>query len=72
LDLLIWLGAAVTLAGLAGIVWCILAARAARAADLPDAALRARLQRIVSVNLGALMASMTGLALVVLGIVFGR
>lgn len=72
LDILIWIGTIATLAGLGGIIWCIFAARAARRAHLDDAALRARLQRIVTVNLGALMASLFGLALVIVGIAFGR
>lgn len=69
LELLIWIGAAVTLAGLGGIIWCIFAARSAKAESLgDDAILRARMQRIVSVNMGALLASMLGLMLVVAGV----
>ena len=60
-------GAVVTLAGLAGIVWCIVETLRARRAGLEDAALRARMQRVVVVNLAALMLSVLGLMLVVLG-----
>lgn len=70
MEMLIWAGAAVSLAGLAGIVWCIVQAARARRAGLPDAELRARLQRVVLVNLGALFVSVIGLMLVVLGVVF--
>lgn len=66
---LIWGGAAVTVAGLALILWCILATLQARRAGLDDAALRARMQRLVVVNLAALMLSALGLMMVVLGLV---
>ena len=70
MEMLIWAGAAVSLAGLAGIVWCIVQAARARRAGRPDAELRARLQRVVLVNLSALFVSVIGLMLVVLGVVF--
>lgn len=71
MDGLIWSGAAVTLAGLAGLVWCILKVAAARRAGLSDAELRARLQRVVTLNLGALFLSAIGLMMVVAGILLG-
>ena len=69
MEMLIWLGAAVTLAGLALLVWCILRVMKARRAGLSDEELRAALQKILPVNTGALFLSMIGLMLVVLGIV---
>ncbi|MGK7652554.1 MULTISPECIES: hypothetical protein [unclassified Roseovarius] len=69
MEILIWLGAAVTLAGLALLVWCILRVIRARRAGLSDDDLRATLQRILPVNTGALFLSVIGLMLVVLGIV---
>ncbi len=69
MEPLIWAGTAVSLAGLAGILWCIIQAARVRRAGLDDAELRARLQRVVLVNLGALFVSVTGLMLVVIGIV---
>lgn len=69
MEVLIWLGAAVTLAGLALLVWCILRVIRARRAGLSDDDLRATLQKILPVNTGALFLSMIGLMLVVLGIV---
>lgn len=71
MDGLIWTGAAVTLAGLGGLVWCILKVAAARRSGLPDAELRARLQRVVALNLGALLLSAIGLMMVVAGILLG-
>lgn len=69
MDGLIWTGAAVSVAGLAGIVWCILAVTRAKRAGLDDAALRARLQRVVAINLAALFVSVLGLMMVVIGVV---
>ncbi|WP_134726117.1 hypothetical protein [Paracoccus luteus] len=71
-DLVIWGGAALTAAGLAGIVWCIVAVARAKRARLDDAAMRARMGRVVAVNMAALAASMLGLMAVVLGIMLGR
>ncbi len=71
MEALVWIGAAVSLVGLGGIVWCIVAAMRARRAGLPDEALRARLQRVVVVNLGALLLSALGLMMVVVGVILG-
>jgi hypothetical protein len=71
MEMLIWIGAAVSLAGLAGIVWCIVAVSRARRAGLADAALRARLAPIVTANLAALFVSVIGLMLVVVGVLLG-
>lgn len=66
---LIWIGAAVSLAGVAGLVWCILTVARARREGLPEAEMRARLQGIVAWNLAALAVSALGLMLVIVGIV---
>ena len=67
-DVLIWGGAALTALGLAGILWCIVTVTRARRARLPDVAMRATMQRVVAVNMGALAASVLGLMAVVMGI----
>lgn len=67
-DWIIWSGAGLTLLGLAGIVWCILTVTRARRAGLQDDALRARMQRVLAVNMGALASSTIGLMMVVVGI----
>ena len=67
---LIWIGAAVTLLGLAGLIWCILSVRKAQNAGLDDAAMKARLQKVVAINMGALFLSAIGLMMVVVGIAF--
>ncbi|MDH3263561.1 MAG: hypothetical protein OEM24_06145 [Paracoccaceae bacterium] len=68
---LIWSGSAVSLLGVAGIVWCIVLVARARGGGLPDPEVRARLQRVVALNLGALFLSAIGLMMVVIGIILG-
>lgn len=70
-DWLIWGGAALTLAGVAALLWCIAAVMRARRAGLDDAALRTRMRSVMAVNMGALALSMIGLLLVVTGIMLG-
>jgi hypothetical protein len=65
----IWGGTAVTALGLAGLVWCIVAAMRARKAGLTDDQIRARMQKVVAVNVGALALSALGLMLVVFGVI---
>ena len=69
MDIVIWIGAALSLLGLAGIVWSLLAVMRARRAGLDDDALRARLSRILPVNLAALLLSVLGLMTVVVGVI---
>ncbi|MDZ4087321.1 MAG: hypothetical protein U1E69_11025 [Tabrizicola sp.] len=67
----IWAGAALTVAGLAGLIYCILRATKAKRLGLDDAAMRAELQRVVMINLAAVGVSALGLGVVVTGIVLG-
>lgn len=60
-------GVALTLAGLIGLIWCILQVVKAKRAGLDDDALKARLQSIVIYNMGALLLSAIGLMMVVVG-----
>lgn len=71
MDILIWAGAIVSIIGLGGVIWCILQAMKARKANLPDEELRARLQKVVAVNMGALLFSILGLMMIVIGIFLG-
>ena len=68
METLIWIGAAVTLIGLAGLIYCILKVQGARKKGLDDDALKAELQKVVAINLGALGLSAIGLMMVVVGI----
>jgi hypothetical protein len=71
MQALIWVGAVLTLAGVTALGYCIWRTVRARKAGLTDAALRAELQRVVAINMGALGVSALGLALVVSGILLG-
>jgi hypothetical protein len=68
MEMLVWGGAALTLGGLGVLVWCIVTVARAKRAGLDDSELRARLQRIVAVNLAGLAVSALGLMLVIVGI----
>jgi hypothetical protein len=69
MDGLIWIGTGLSLLGIAGLFWCVWLAMKARRAGLGDEEMRARLQRVVLLNMGALGISALGLMLVVAGIV---
>jgi hypothetical protein len=71
MEWLIWLGALVSLIGLAGLVWCIIKVWRARKAGLDDDTLRAEIRKVVPLNTGALFLSVIGLMLVVVGILLG-
>jgi len=68
MENLIWIGALVTLIGLAGLIYCILKVQVARKKGLDDNALKEELQKVVAINLGALFLSAIGLMMVVVGI----
>jgi heme exporter protein D len=68
MDTLIWIGAALSLAGVAGLLYCVVVAVKAKRAGLQGEALQARLKHVVALNLGAVAVSAIGLMLVVLGI----
>ncbi|MFY0311687.1 hypothetical protein ACFMBG_17490 [Leisingera sp. D0M16] len=70
-DLIVWTGAALSVAGLLGLVWCIIKVARARRRKLDDDALRAVVQSVLPYNLGALLLSVLGLMLVMVGIFLG-
>ncbi|MEX0318544.1 MAG: hypothetical protein AB3N21_11370 [Ruegeria sp.] len=70
-ETIIWGGAALSLIGLAGLVWCILRLVRARRANLSDDALRAAVQAVLPWNLAALFVSVIGLMMVIVGISLG-
>lgn len=68
MQILIWAGAALTLCGVGGLLFVAMKVNAARRETTDDAALRARIQALLPVNLGALFVSAIGLMMVVIGI----
>ena len=71
MQVLIFIGALVSLLGLGGLIWCIIYAARAKRQGLSEAEMNARLQRAVAMNMGALCFSVIGLMMVVIGIFLG-
>lgn len=71
MQALIWAGTIMTLIGVGGLGYCVLRTVRARRAGLEEAAMRAELQRVVTINMAALGISALGLAAVVAGILLG-
>ena len=69
MELLIWIGAAITLLGFLGLLWSVVLVARARREGLDDDALRARLRGAMPVNIGALFLSLFGLMLVIVGVI---
>lgn len=68
MELLIGLGAAISLIGIAGIVLSILQVRKAKRTAKDDAELKAKIQAALPLNLGAFLLSVLGLMCVVVGV----
>lgn len=68
---LIWPGTVVALVGVAGIAWAAISVLRARAAKLDEAAMRARMQRAIAMNLGFFLLAVLGLMAVVIGVILG-
>ena len=71
MDKVIWVGAALTMIGVLALVWCIVLAMRARKSGLPEDQIKAQLQRVVALNLGALAVSAIGLMAVIVGVILG-
>ncbi|WP_108816115.1 hypothetical protein [Loktanella sp. Alg231-35] len=71
MEIVIWIGAALSAIGLCGIVYSIVAVARAKRADLSDEDLRARVSAILPLNLIALFVSMIGLMAVIIGVMLG-
>lgn len=67
-TVIIWTGAALSLVGLVGLMWCIFNVTRARRAKLDDEEMRRVLASAIPMNLGALFLSVIGLMLVIVGI----
>lgn len=67
-EWVIWSGAALSVIGLIGLIWCIIRVSRAKRAGLDDAAMRAVLKSAIPINMGALFLSAIGLMMVIVGI----
>lgn len=68
MEMLVWIGAVISVTGLGGLVYCILRVLRAKRSGMEDEAMRAAVAKVVPLNLGALFLSVIGLMLVILGI----
>ncbi|MCF3593910.1 hypothetical protein LZG00_07840 [Rhodobacteraceae bacterium LMO-12] len=69
MQFLIWSGAVITLLGVAGLLFVGVKVASARRETSDDEALKARIQKLLPINLAALFISAIGLMMVVIGIV---
>ena len=69
MEYVIWGGAAITVMGLIGLIFCIFLVVRGRRANLSDEALRAVMQKALIWNMAALAASGLGLMMVVVGVI---
>ncbi len=68
MEILIWLGACITLIGLAGLVWCGTRVWRAHRSGLAGEELHKVLQKVLPIKTGVFFLSMIGLMMVVIGI----
>ncbi|NIY73865.1 hypothetical protein HCZ30_15650 [Marivivens donghaensis] len=71
MDIVIWIGAAVTLLGVIGLMSTVVMVGKAKKSSANDEEMRARLQKIIPMNFAALAVSMIGLMAVIVGISLG-
>ena len=71
MEIVVWIGAAMSVIGLIGIGYSVVMVTRAKRANLSDADMRARLAKVLPVNLGALFVSVLGLMTVAAGIMLG-
>ncbi|KPA23342.1 hypothetical protein shim_04080 [Shimia sp. SK013] len=67
---IIWVGAAISVIGLIGLLLSIVKVNKARRAGLSDEDLRISVQKVIPLNLGSLFLSVLGLMTVIVGISF--
>ncbi|EAQ07175.1 MULTISPECIES: hypothetical protein [Yoonia] len=71
MEMVVWIGAALSVIGLIGIGYSVVMVTRAKRANLSDADMRARLAKVLPINLGALGVSVLGLMTVAVGIMLG-
>jgi hypothetical protein len=71
MEIIVWIGAALSGIGICGIIYSIFAVTRAKRAGLSDEELRMRISAILPVNLIALFVSMIGLMAVIVGVMLG-
>lgn len=69
MNLIVFVGVLLVIAGLAGLGYCIREGFRARGSGLPPQEVSARLHRLIAVNLGSVALAALGLAVLVVGLV---
>lgn len=70
MEYLVWIGAAISVLGLLGLIQSIRKVAKARKTATSDEELRASVQKVLPLNLGSLGLSVIGLMIVIVGISF--
>ena len=65
---MIWIGGAMSVIGLIGVLWCIRKAAWIRTAELPEAEVKGELSRLIFVHMAAIGVAFLGIGLLVAGI----
>ncbi len=68
MKVMIWIGAALAVLGLIGVLWCLKKAAWLRKAQLEDDQVRTEVQRLIFAHMAAIGAAFLGLGLLVTGI----
>ncbi len=68
---LVWAGVLISVLGLCGVVYSVIAVTRAKRSGMDDTALRALLTRMMPVNLASFLSAMMGLMMVVVGVLLG-
>ena len=71
MDILVWIGAALAVFGMAGVLFSMFAVARAKRQNLSDEAMRDHIRKMIPINLGTLFIAMIGLMMVVIGVMFG-
>ena len=69
MNAFLWIGIALTVAGLAGLAWCIAKAAWLRRAEITNEQATAELRRLVPANVAAVGVAFIGLAVLVVGVI---
>ncbi len=71
MEIVVWIGAGLSVLGLGGIIYSIVAVIRAKRAQRSDEELRACISKVLPINLVALLVSMIGLMAVIIGVLLG-
>ncbi len=70
-DILIYVGVAIAVLGLLGLVWCINLARRVKNGQVPEDQLQSALIKISAVNMASMGGAFIGLAILLVGLMMG-